>query len=187
MDDIERRAFIKGAGIGALAFTVGGVEMMLTPRQAHAQHAALRTLNPDQAATLAAIGEALAPGAREAGIANFVDQQLSIPPEDALLEARIMNVRPPYANFYRAALGAIDGASAAKYDGRGFAKLNAAEQHDFIDLMRQNKLDGWKGPPSPFVYFLLRSDAVDVVWGTMEGYAQLGVPYQPHIAPTRSW
>jgi hypothetical protein len=37
------------------------------------------------------------------------------------------------------------------------------------------------------VYFLLRTDAVDVVYGTMEGYAQLGVPYMPHIAPARSW
>jgi hypothetical protein len=31
------------------------------------------------------------------------------------------------------------------------------------------------------------SDAVDVVYGTMDGYANLGVPYQAHIAPTRSW
>jgi hypothetical protein len=95
-------------------------------------------------------------------------------------------VRPPYANFYRAALGAIEGASQAKFS-KAFTALTAAEQHDFIDLMRQNKLDGWKGPGAPFVYFLLRTDAVDVVYGTMDGYAHLGVPYQPHIAPTQSW
>ena len=187
MDDIERRAFMKGAAIGALAFTVGGVEVMLTPRQAHAQNVPLRTLTAAQAATLDAIGETLVPDAKAAGITNFVDQQLSIPAEQALLEARIMNVRPPYANFYRAALGAIDGASQAKYGGRGFAQLIPAEQHDFVDLMRQNKLDNWKGPGATFVYFLLRTDAVDVVYGTMDGYAQLGVPYQAHIAPTRSW
>jgi hypothetical protein len=187
MDAIERRAFIKGAAIGTFAFTVGGAEIMLTPRQAFADNVPLRTLTADQAATLGAMGEALAPGAREAGIVNFVDQQISGPPEEALLEARIMNVRPPYANFYRAALGAIDGASAAKFGGRNFAQLNAAEQHDFIDAMRQNKLEGWKGPGSPFVYFLLRTDAVDVVYGTMDGYAHLGVPYQAHIAPTKSW
>lgn len=187
MDDIERRAFIKGAAIGTLAFTVGGAEVMLTPRQAHADNVPLRTLSPEQAETLGAMGEALVPGAREAGVVNFVDQQISIPPEQALLEARIMNVRPPFANFYRAALAAIDGASAAKFGGRHFAALNPAEQHDFIDLMRQNKLENWKGPGSPFVYFLFRTDAVDVVYGTMDGYAHLGVPYQPHIAPTRSW
>jgi hypothetical protein len=186
MDEIQRRAFIKGAAIGALAFSVGGAEVMLTPRQAKAQNIPLRTLTPEQAATLGAMGEALVPGAKDAGVVNFVDQQLSIPAEQALLEARIMNVRPPYANFYRGALGAIEGASQAKFS-KTFTALTAAEQHDFIDLMRQNKLDGWKGPGAGFVYFLLRTDAVDVVYGTMDGYAHLGVPYQAHIAPTQSW
>jgi hypothetical protein len=37
MDDIQRRAFMKGAAIGTLGFTVGGAEVMLTPRQARAQ------------------------------------------------------------------------------------------------------------------------------------------------------
>ena len=68
-------------------------------------------LTADQAATLDAVGETLVPGAKDAGITNFVDQQISIPPEEALLQARILNVRPPFANFYRAALGAIDAAS----------------------------------------------------------------------------
>jgi Gluconate 2-dehydrogenase subunit 3 len=187
MDPIERRVFNQGALIGALAFTVGGVERMLTPREAHAQDVPLRTLKPEEAKTLAAMGEALVPGARNAGVVQFVDQQISIPPEQALIEARIMNVRPPYANFYRAALGAIDCASKARHGGRGFADLSGAEQHDFINAMRQNKIEGWKGPAGGFVYFLLRTDAVDVVYGTMEGYAALGVPYMPHIAPTRSW
>ena len=104
MDDIQRRAFMKGAAFGALAFTVGGAEVMLTPRQAHAQNVPLKTLTADQAATLDAMGETLVPGAKAAGITNFVDQQISGPPEEALLQARILNVRPPYANFYRAAL-----------------------------------------------------------------------------------
>ena len=64
MDDIQRRAFMKGAAIGALAFSVGGAEVMLTPRQAQAQNVALRTLNPEQAATLGAMGEALVPGGK---------------------------------------------------------------------------------------------------------------------------
>jgi hypothetical protein len=186
MDEIQRRAFMKGAAIGALAFSVGGTEVLLTPRQAQAQNVALRTLTPEQAATLGAMGEALVPGAKDAGVVNFVDQQLSIPAEQALLQARILNVRPPFANFYRSALGAIDGAS-DKTKGRKFAQLSGDEQHDFVNLMRQNKIDGWPGPPGPFVYAVLRSDAVDVVYGTMEGYAALGMPYMPHIAPTQKW
>ena len=186
MNDMQRRAFIKGAAFGTLAFTVGGVEVMLTPRQAHADNVPLRTLTGEQAATLDAVGETLVPGAKTAGITNFVDQQISIPAEEALLQARILNVRPPFANFYRAALGAIDGAS-TKTKGKKFAELTADEQHDFVNAMRQNKIDGWAGPPGPFVYAVLRSDAVDVVYATMEGYAALGVPYMPHIAPTKKW
>jgi hypothetical protein len=186
MDDIQRRAFMQGAGLGVLAFTVGGAEVMLTPRQARADNVPLRTLTADQAATLDAVGETLVPGAKDAGITNFVDQQISIPPEEALLQARILNVRPPFANFYRGALGAIDAAS-DKTKGRRFAELSSAEQHDFIGLMRVNKIDGWQGPPGPFVFTVLRSDAVDVVYATMDGYAMLGVPYMPHIAPTKRW
>ena len=60
MDDIARRAFIRGAGIGALAFTVGGAEVLLTAAQARAQGVPLRMLTPDEARTLEAVGETLA-------------------------------------------------------------------------------------------------------------------------------
>jgi hypothetical protein len=186
MDAIERRAFVKGAAAGALAFTVGGAQVLLTPAQARAEGVPLRTLKADEAATIEAMGETLVPTARQQGVANFIDQQLSIPAEEALLEARIVSIKPPYANFYRAAIGAINNASTAKH-GKPFAQLDAATQHDFVDAMRQNKIDGWKGPPGGFVYFILRSDAVDVVYGTMAGYASLDIPYMAHIAPTRKW
>jgi hypothetical protein len=187
MEKIERRAFMQGAGLGALAFTLGGVEVLLTPSEARAQNVAFRTLSPAQVETLEALGEALVPGAREAGISHFVDQQISIPAEEALLELRILNVRPPYMNFYRAALGAIDRASQTNNGGRSFAALGAAEKHGFIDNMRQNKINGWQGPAGAFVYTVSRNDAIDVVYGTMDGYAALGVPYMPHIAPTKRW
>ena len=186
MASMERRAFVQGAALGALAFTAGGVEVLLTPGAARAQGVPLRLLKADEADTIEALGETLVPGARRAGIAHFIDQQISIPAEEALLEARIMSIRPPYANFYRAAVGAVDRASEAT-QGRKFAALSAGEQHDFVNLMRQNKIDNWQGPPGGLVYFLLRSDAVDVVYGTMEGYESLGVPYMPHIAPDRRW
>ena len=127
------------------------------------------------------------PGARKAGIANFVDQQLSIPAAEAMLEARILNVRPPYANFYRAALGAVDRASRAHNGDKRFAQLTAEEQHAFIDSMRQNKIEGWQGPGGGSVYTVLRFDAVDVVYGTVEGYAALDIPYMAHILPTQRW
>jgi gluconate 2-dehydrogenase subunit 3-like protein len=186
MEKIERRAFMQGAALGALAFTVCGAEVLLTPKQARAQNVAFRTLGTAEVETLEALGETLVPGARAAGISHFVDQQISIPPEQALLEARILNVRPPYADFYRAALGAVERASQALHGGRRYATLDPADQRGFVDIMRQNKFEGWQGPGG-FVYVVLRNDAIDVVYGTMEGYAALGVPYMPHIAPTQRW
>ena len=186
MTGMERRAFMQGAGVGTLAFMVNGAEILLTPQQAQAQGVPLRTLTADEAATLDAVGETLVPGAKEAGITNFVDQQISIPAEEALLQARILNVRPPFANFYRAALGAIDSAS-NKTKGHKFAELPPQERHDFINLMRQNKIEGWQGPPGPFVFTVMRSDAVDVVYATMDGYAMLGIPYMPHVPPIKKW
>lgn len=187
MHDIERRAFVRGAVVGALAFSVGGLEILLTPGTARAQGVPLRMLSAAQAETLEAVGETLVPGARQAGIAHFIDQQVSIPAEEALLEARILNVRPPYADFYRTALGAMDRTSKMHNDGLGFAQLSQENQRSFVDAMRQNKLADWQGPTGSFVYLLLRSDAVDVVYGTMDGYAGLGIPYMPHIAPTTRW
>ena len=178
---------MQGAGLGAFAFTLGGAEVLLTPREARAQNIPFRTLSAGEVETLEALGEALVPGARQAGISHFVDQQISIPAEEALLELRILNVRPPYVNFYRSALGAVERASQAKNGGLRFAALGAAEQHGFIDSMRQNKIDGWQGPGGGFVYTVMRNDAIDVVYGTMDGYAALGVPYMPHIAPTKRW
>ena len=110
-----------------------------------------------------------------------------MPAEEALLQARIFNVRPPFANFYRAAsarLTAPARRSTTVGDLRQLAKPNSAS---FVNSMRQNKIEGWTGPSGWFVYTILRSDAVDVVYGTMEGYAALGIPYKPHIVPTKRW
>lgn len=195
MDAIGRRGFVKGAaagaltlgGRGALAFTVGAETVMLTPRQARAQGATYKVLSAPEVETIEALGDILVVDARKAGIANFIDQQLSVPPVECLLEARIMNVRPPYANFYRAACGAVERAVAARHPGQRLAQLTAEEGVAFVNDMRQNKIEGWQGPPGGFVYFLLRSDAADVVYGTMEGYERLGIPYMPHIPPEKTW
>src|SRR5437764_14583691 len=137
---VDRRQFMRGAALGALAFTVGGAQVLLTPREARAQGVPFRLLQAREAETIEALGETLVPGARAAGIAHFIDHQISVPPEEALLEARILNVRPPYANFYKAAISAVDNASEALNSGHKFAQLGPSEQRDFVDAMRQNKL-----------------------------------------------
>jgi len=186
MEEIARRDFVTGAALGALVFTVAGAEVLLTAKQARAQGVPFRVLAPEEVRTLEALGETLAIGARQDGIAHFVDQQLTVPPPHALLSLRVTEVRPPYVDFYRAALGGIDHASRMQHQ-RGFAELDLNEQHDFVDRLRQSKLEGWQGPAQSFVYGTLRNDAVDVVYGTVEGFARLGIPYMPHILPQRSW
>jgi Gluconate 2-dehydrogenase subunit 3 len=186
MTEMARRSFVKGATLGVLAFAVGDAEVLLTARQARAQGVPFRVLEPEEVATLEALGETLAIGARQDGIAHFVDHQLTVPPPHALLSLRVTEVRPPYVNFYRAALGGVERASQALRQ-RGFADLSTAEQHEFVDRLRQSKVESWQGPAQSFVYATLRNDAVDVVYGTVEGFARLGVPYMPHILPERSW
>ena len=187
MEDIRRRTFVRGAAAGALAFTVGGAEVLLLPSEARAQKVPLKVLNADEARRLEAVSDALVPGAREAGIAHFVDQQCSVPPHEALLSLRISNWQPPFVNFYRAALAEIDRQCNTAH-GKPFAQLTAAEQLALIGTMRQNKLPDWKGPrPGGGVYGIFRNDGIDVVYGTVEGFERLGVPYMPHILPTARW
>ena len=186
MDAMERRVFLKGAGMGMLAFTVGGASVMMTPGQARAQNVPFRLLKADEAAAIEALGETLVPGAKQAGVAHFIDQQVSVAPGEALLEARQLNVKPPFINFYRGVISAIERAAETR-GRRPFAALSAAEQHELVDAMRQNKIDGWQGPPASFAYTVLRIDSIDVVYGTTEGYEALGVPYMPHIAPDKRW
>jgi hypothetical protein len=190
MAGIGRRGFVKGATvgatIGALAFAVGGVEIIMTAHEARARGVPFRILDGHQGEALEALGETLVPTAREAGIAHFIDQQLSVPPTESLLQARIFNFRPPFADFYRSAIVAVDAGSNKLY-GRDFAQLAAADQRGFVNLMRQNKVEGWTGRPGALVYAVLRADAVDVVYGTMEGYEALGIPYMPHIPPEKRW
>jgi hypothetical protein len=186
MASIGRRGFVKGATLGALAFTVGGAEVIMAPGEARARNVPFRLLDAHQGETLEALGETLVPQAREAGIAHYVDQQLSVPPHEALLQARIFNIRPPFADFYRTAIVSVD-ESSRKMFGRDFAQLVAKDQRELVDRMRQNKIEGWTGRPGSAVYAVLRADAVDVVYGTMEGYEALGIPYMAHIPPEKRW
>ncbi|MDB5651966.1 MAG: hypothetical protein JWL62_3486 [Hyphomicrobiales bacterium] len=186
MVSMKRRAFVRGAAATTFLFTVGGIEQSLTPAQACAQGAALKKLTPEQADLLGAYVEALVPGARAAGIAQFVDQQCSVPPHEALLGLRIANGNPPFVDFYVKALAEIDRQSNSRF-GKSFEEMSGSDQRAFIDLLRQAKLEDWRGPQQPQVYNVLRDDGVDVVYGTVEGFALLGVPYMPHVLPTARW
>ena len=68
MADIGRRGFVKGATLGALAFTVGGTVVLMAPGEARARNVPFRLLDAHQGDTIEAIGETLVPQAREATV-----------------------------------------------------------------------------------------------------------------------
>lgn len=183
---MQRREFLAGAGLGLLAFDVGGVITYLTPRAARANDVPLQILTPDEARCVEALGDTLLPGASEAGLAHYLDQQLAAPPAESLLMIRYLDVPPPYAAFYKPCIAATIAAMRAKSD-RPFDELAAGDREGFVEDLQKGALTPWPAPPSPFFYFVLRADAVDVVYGTPEGFAKLGIPYMPHIMPPRNW
>jgi len=185
---MERRTLIRAAaGAGLIAVAgAGGATLWLTPRQAKEQGAGHKVLSAGEVETLEALGEVLLPGARADGIANFVDSQLAAPAADCLLILRYFDWPPPYAAFYKASLAALDGAAEAQF-GKAYAALPAQQADALAGQLLGGRVKGWQGPPPPLFYMAARSDAVDVVYGTVEGFKKLGIPYMAHILPETKW
>jgi Gluconate 2-dehydrogenase subunit 3 len=182
----DRRTLLKSAAMGLFAFTVGGADMMLSPAEARTRGAALKHLSADEAALLEAFGEALAPGARSAGIAHFVDANLARPHHDSLLTARYLDVLPPHDVFYRSGLAALDAASRTVL-GAPFTQVSAGAAKPLIAAMLPGTITPWNGPPPPLFYLAVRSDAADLVYGTRAAFARMQVPYMAHIEPPADW
>ncbi len=183
---VSRRSVVSRAG-GLLAFTIAGQRLLVSPREARARGASLQVLSDAEAAALRALGDTLVEGASEAGLVEYVDQQLAeADPNDCLLGARFFNIEPPYLPFYQAELAALD-AFARAQAGAVFADLDADTRHRLAGAVAAGNPEGWAGPPAILLYLLVRSDAVDVVWGTPEGFESLGIPYMAHIMPPTKW
>jgi hypothetical protein len=181
-----RRAFLKTTGIGLLTFYVAGCKVELTPQEARQQDVPFQVLTADQASILEAFGEVLLPGAAAAGIAHFVDHQLNAEPADQLLMIKYLGVDPPFTGFYTGGLAALD-AHAKNAHGLAFSELSGEQQVAMTGQIAQANPEGWAGPPAPFFYFVVRNDAVDVVYGTREGMESLGIPFMAHIEPPSPW
>jgi hypothetical protein len=162
-------------GLGLLPFVVGGCTEWLEPSEARSRAIALTRLSEREAALLEQLGELLLPGATEAGLAHFVDHNLGVAAADSLLMIRYLDVPPPYPDFYRAGLAALEAHAGGRLDEAMVGRLMADEPAD------------WRGPPAPLFLFVVRSDAVDVVYGTRAGLARLGWPVMAHVEPEREW
>lgn len=183
---IDRRSVLKNGAFGLFAFKFGLTEAFLTPKQARAEAAQYRTLAAAEVDTLEALGEVLVPGSAEQGLAHFVDSQISGDPSDSLLMIRYMDVPPPHAPFYQGGLAALNGVAETRH-GKAFADLDAAKADALVGEISASQPAEWQGPPAPLFYFVARADAVDVFYGTEEGFERLGVPYMAHIEPPTRW
>lgn len=183
---IDRREMLRRSALGALTFKVGGATMLLTPREARAKALAPKVLSGKEADLLEAFAEVLVPGARAAGVAQYVDNQLGRDPADSMLVIRHLDVPPPHGAVYKAGLKALDGYARSKFKA-GFRELNSGQAISVVREISAGVPDGWRGPPAPLFYFVVRGDAIDVVYGTMEGFERLGIPYMAHIEPPSKW
>lgn len=179
-----RREFLLAAGRGLASLAVVGAGGVLSPRVARAAGVKTSILTPAEVRTLEALGDTLLPGAAAAGIAPYVDRQLGS--KAPLLMLRYLDFPMPPVAFYRSGLAAIDAAARSR-GAASFPALAPAARDALVAAVATGKVDAWSGPPAPLCYFTLRADAVDVCYGTLEGFARLGIPYLPHIAPKARW
>lgn len=184
---VDRRTFLKMSGSGLLACKVAGVTMMLTPAQARSQGVPYQVFNAHEAESIETLGEVLLPGAKKAGIAHFIDHQLAGSIRDTKLAVRILpEVMPPYRQFYQQGLSALENVCRHEHQ-TAFKALKPAKQRALIKTLANDEPANWDGPPSRSFYFALRSDAVDVVYGTVEGSEKLGLPSMAHLNPMTKW
>ncbi len=182
---LTRREVLEGMGVGLAALTVSTALGSLSPAEARAQGVALAYFNPAQSRTLEALGEALLPGARLAGMAHFIDDQIGR--ERPLLILKYLDYDGSYGDFYRQGLAALDRLSVAQ-NQKSFADSSAAQKTQTLKSISSTQPKEWgAGPPAPLFFYATRSDAVDVVYGTQSGFKRLEIPYLAHIAPPKDW
>lgn len=145
-----------------------------------------RDFDASAVATLFAWMEVLVPGAGQAGAAQFVAAQLTRPRGRACLTLRYLDWPGSYRTFYEQGIAALDALAKIRY-ARRFATLGLPERDALVADIVAGRTPDWEGPPGGLFYFVSRADAVDVVYGTVAGFARLGVPYRPHVAPPLVW
>jgi Gluconate 2-dehydrogenase subunit 3 len=164
---------------------VSGVQL-LTPAQARSDAVPFRVFDRAEVATIDALGDVLLPGSAALGLAHFIDFQLAGSASDSLLMIKYLGLNPPYTDFYKSSIAAVEVAARAKFM-RPFNALEATDAHAMVAAMAKGDVSGWNGPPAPLFFFVLRNDVVDVTYGTMAGFKTLAIPYMAHIAPRTPW
>jgi gluconate 2-dehydrogenase gamma chain len=195
--DETRRAFLIGtaAGAGAVAGIASNAlaqthaqhdaaDASATTAQAHAHGGHGAFLNDEDAATVTAFAERLmpgapgTPGARDAGVLNYIDLALAGAYSDL-------------QDFYRRGLAALEAYCRKTHDA-SFVKLNAAKQDEVIAALEQGKDTGFTWPSAQAFFNTVRTHTMegmfaDPVYGgnkDFAGWRLIGFPgAQPLFSP----
>lgn len=141
-------------------------------------------LSAGERTILASVADTLVPGSAAAGVVDFVSAMLA--DADPLLCYRFVSFPMPPRAFYKLSLASIAALSHAM-TGKALGALPASERLRVVGALAGPDAKGWKGPPGSLVYFVMRSDAIDALYGVPKTYAHLEIPYMAHIAPPHSW
>ena len=181
---MDRRNLLKAGG--ASLAVIAAPASLFCPREARAKGAPFKVLSPAEATTVEALAEALVPGAREAGVAHYIDHELASPSPRLML--RFSQLRGPMAPYYHRALAAFT-ASLQEQGHGAFSALAPEAQRAVIESLRTGSIKPWDaGAVAPALFYsMMRNDGVDVVYGSAEGFKELDIPYMPHIMPKTTW
>lgn len=144
-----------------------------------------KILTTPEAETLAAWCTSIVSGADKAGVAGFVDENLAGDQAASLLLLRYLDATD-MAGFYRKGILGIEKECLHRF-GLSFARATVGQRKKLVEAAIASKMQVWTDPDPNFFYFISRSDAVDVVYGTQAGFADLNIPYLAHIPPPRPW
>ena len=196
----SRREFLARAAVGAGAVAGAGLVTEATAESQEPQHGVTGVpgaiqprsegqglgafFNHDDAATIAAFTERLMPGApgkpgaREAGVLNYIDLALG-------------GAYADLQDFYRRGLAQLDAYCRATY-GMSFVRLGAAQQDEVIRALEQGNAAGFTWPAAEEFFTTIRTHTMegmfaDPIYGgnkDFAGWRLVGFPgAQPVFTP----
>jgi hypothetical protein len=180
----RREALQKMGGTALFLMSAGAAWGAASPAELRAEQQPFFKLSASEARTLEVLGGTLVPGADKAGIAHYVDRQLDS--QHPLLMLRYLDFPGALLDFYQTGIESFERYAEARFEAPLDA-LPATSRTELVRAISQANPEGWSGPPAPLFYFVVRNDAMDVYYGTPEGFERLGIPYMPHITPTQPW
>jgi gluconate 2-dehydrogenase gamma chain len=165
--DSTRRSFLKRAAVGAGAVAGSGLvpDVYTQTLEQHKDEAAATSashptsiqhgafFNYEQAATIAAFTERLMPGApgkpgaRDAGVLNYIDLALA-------------GAYADLQDFYRRGLAELDAYCRSTYK-QAFAMLDPARQDEVITALEQGKAAGFSWPTAQEFFNVVRTHTME--------------------------